>query len=651
MLTSVSVLRQAQRSDSIRKRHIVIIDSSMKHPPSLVGQFSPMVPGMNSDDVVLAAYPAKRCPIRVHWDTHSQFRLEEEPDAVLQRQFAIGLRFEAAVFEELVRRIAGDVTDLRAVDGTDSPAQTVAAMDAHALVIVAGTLPTVNGRSGRPDLLVRVDHPDGTAAGYVPVDVKAHRHLGAEGETEKGALFSPLHRPAPRRATAHPTFRERAAGGRFSDVMQLAHYTRMLQELGYHPGDEWLLGGVIGNSRIQMGHDQEDALVIAWHRLDEAKHKSFSRSAAPKAKLRTALERYDHEFEFRRQVAARPDPSREPGTSLAQLQADLAIEPFRIAECDTCRYATAYCGPAMADHASADILLGQLGVRTWGSLSRYGVRTTTELASLDVNAFLCEAADESWNVDYTDTEREGRKLLDARSRARLIVENKLWQWKEHLEIPSATVEIDVDFEYDSATGACYLITARRREEQDDSTRLIKVWDDFDAATQDRGDALVGEFLSWAAEEVTRAEGRGDDGDEAIRFYHWKGPERWMVKRVAERSAHLADAWKAYQPHLEDMGSSFEKALFSVRGTSVKIVGPAYGFSWTDHDAGGGSSLTKLDEARSEDPSVREAARAWLVKYNEDDVDVMARIRDEVAARPNHVPDYRSMAGLTPAEDS
>ena len=85
--------------------------------------------------------------------------------------------------------------------------------------------------------------------------------------------------------------------------MQLAHYTRMLQACGRHPGDELLLGAIVGTSEVAFTPDAPATWVLAWHNLAEPVVYTYSRSRG-KTK-RSLLERYDHEHAFRVKVAHR----------------------------------------------------------------------------------------------------------------------------------------------------------------------------------------------------------------------------------------------------------------------------------------------------------------------------------------------------------
>jgi hypothetical protein len=91
------------------------------------------------------------------------------------------------------------------------------------------------------------------------------------------------------------------AGDRFSDYLQLAHYTRMLQACGFAPASGPRRGLIIGTDDLtDLG---VAGYLLSWLDLDEPLFATFSRSQG--TAVRSALERYDHEHGFRVRVAQR----------------------------------------------------------------------------------------------------------------------------------------------------------------------------------------------------------------------------------------------------------------------------------------------------------------------------------------------------------
>ena len=60
----------------------------------------------------------------------------------------------------------------------------------------------------------------------------------------------------------------------------MAHYRRMLQACGYHPGPDRLWAAVLGTSLIKVTPGQAADLVFVWHDLNDPERVTFFRSAA-----------------------------------------------------------------------------------------------------------------------------------------------------------------------------------------------------------------------------------------------------------------------------------------------------------------------------------------------------------------------------------
>lgn len=298
-------------------------------------------------------YMAKQCPVRAQWNVIRPC----EPLAVspvLERLFARGRRFESEIAAELVSLVPG-ATLITVEDPKEREAATVMAMDAGCELIIGGRLPSdvVGRRVGEPDLLVRA----GTG-GYRSVDVKNHQTLlaGAEGIR---TLTATLDAPWWERATEEG---EKSARKRKDDLLQLAHYQRMLEAFGLG-ADDGRFGAIVGTERI-----------VTWFNLDEAIW--LTPSSSGRHKRRTSMEVYDFEFDFRLDIMA------VAARHVADSSVQPLVVPVRIGDCGECPW-WGYCGSVLEAGAGDVSLLPRTGWRVWRNHRDHGVRDRAELASLD----------------------------------------------------------------------------------------------------------------------------------------------------------------------------------------------------------------------------------------------------------------------------
>ena len=220
--------------------------------------------------ILLGGYAAKQCPVRTHNAFSPMVPAPEwVPSAELQALFDGGQKFEDEIFAELlaIQPTTAVLVD-PALRGDDAIAKTLAAMESRVPLVLGGWLPddVMGGRTGKPDILVKVD------GGYLPADVKNHKTLEVAKKTSK--LVSSL---------ARPDFWWDALGqtaysaNYYEDALQLAHYTRLLQACGFHPGEDRLFGAILGTSLVAQS-DAAAELVFAWHDLTRPTRPTFSRS-------------------------------------------------------------------------------------------------------------------------------------------------------------------------------------------------------------------------------------------------------------------------------------------------------------------------------------------------------------------------------------
>ena len=180
--------------------------------------------------IVLGGYAAKQCPVRTH---NNYAPTVPDPEwvapAELQDLFDAGRQYEAGVFAELIS-IHPDTAEVvdPGLRKSAAIAKTLAAMASGVPLVLGGWLPddTAGGRTGKPDVLVRV------GGGYLPADVKHHKTLDVAKKASKPV--SSLVRPDIWWEVPGCT----ATSHHYEDGLQLAHYTRMLQACGFHPGQD-----------------------------------------------------------------------------------------------------------------------------------------------------------------------------------------------------------------------------------------------------------------------------------------------------------------------------------------------------------------------------------------------------------------------------
>jgi len=556
-------------------------------------------------DITLGGYPAKTCARAVHND-HTPGLVKPEAPADLQRIFDEGILFETEVTDWMRHAFEAGRTALFV--GTDNGpdgwegniASTREAMRAGVDVIVNGRLPSINGRSGAPDVLVR------SGRGYLPVDIKGHQTLSKMSESPNPRSSVEVSRLVDPIARGVHVGQSNKGGHWRDDVIQLAHYTRMLQDLGMHAGDDELVGGIIGTTDFEpiLG----DPYGIVWFDLTHADWQTYSASATGNRTKRSPLERYDHEFAFRHKVAE------------AARRGDELVVPYRIPDCASCLWFDHCAGVVGEDDASFNITIGNLNVREWQYLyPATGRLTIGELAELDV-----EALAEGFTTQSAGTQSPEKRLSNVVRRARMVrddIDIEPLSGHEWAAPPSADVEIDFDIEWDY-DGRIYQWGLRIRDDQDDATaRYVPDLVTFDELDEDAEAALADRFADALAAAINEADVLG----RTWAIFHWSDPE---VSRTAKftRIAQLLD-----NPRRHDLYQWFQRHYFGREGSSLKPVATALGFTWSVEDAGGLYSMEQIEVARGTGPEA-DRAREWCLGYNESDVAAQAAIRDALADR-------------------
>jgi len=580
---------------------------------------------------------AKQCPVRAQNDA-----LEPgeplPPDPFTRRLFANGNAFEGEIVAEVLRLHPGAlVIDAGRSDALEAATQ--AAMSAGFSPILNARLPAdlAGRRVGRPDLLIAA--PGG---GYWPVDIKWHQNLEpASGKRlALPGLCSSLDAPARDAASLDEEY---AARRREDDLLQLAHYQRMLEAIGMQATDgRW--AGIIGTEQR-----------VVWYDLDAPVWQTPSSTA--NRKMRSSMDRYDFEFAFRLDVVAVAEQhKRDPSV-------DLLTVPVKISECGSCPW-WGYCRPQLETPPGDVSLLPRIGWSQWKIHRDHGVTNRAELAGLDprtarlvaggidVTALLAAAPDaELADVVSEKTlallASEGiatcAELQSLSARTASYSDVGLSVLPTHIDlaraalgrapvyrrrgvrevvVPRADLEVDVDME--NTELGCYM------------------WGSYISDRSNTGIAKTGyrAFVTWnpLTPDV--------EADNSLRFWRWlmeirerchqagttfaaycynAGAENTYLRRLAIAEEPVTEEIDAFIDSGEwiDMLREWDSQLITGGSSSLKTTAPLAGFQWEVDDAGGGESMIKHDLATQGD----KAAQDWLLAYNRGDVEATLAIRN------------------------
>jgi predicted RecB family nuclease len=591
-------------------------------------------------------YVARRCPVRAQLDILQPCDpLTLSP--VAERRVARGIDFEAAIFLRIVEAhplavlLTGDDRALR-------EEATLKAMTAGAQVIVGGRLPSdANGRRvGEPDLLIRST----TGRVYRSVDVKHHRALDVAGGGSTPALCSTLAAPALEVSALDPDKTPRKHRG---DVLQLAHYQRMLEAAGFASPDD-RRAGIIGVEG-----------VVVWHDLDEPMW--TTPSSTGKQKRRSTMDIYDFEFNFRLDIMA---------VALEHMAND-AVEPLvvpvRIGECAECPW-WSYCEPVLKVGSGDVSLLPHMGWRAWRVHRDHGVIDRMGLASLDHDTAGLAAAgidlrpllaaidtlpDSTPVADVIGKRKTAQiaKLSTARietvgdarrlcahtasycdeplsglaeqiDRARAALGASAVYRKRGVAqviVPRADVEVDVDME--NIEDGVYLWGALVNDHSgrfaaDGGYRAFADWTEMEAAVESN---LFASFWAW----LTDLRGRALDSGLTFRAYCYNAAaENGQMRRIGA-TVGLSDEVDEFIGSDEwvDLLKVFSTQLLTGSSVGLKTVAPLCDFSWDVDDPGGAESMLRYDTAVSDSHPAADEARDWLLTYNRNDVEATAALRE------------------------
>jgi hypothetical protein len=586
-------------------------------------------------------YVAKQCPVRAQNDT-LQPGEPIPPDPFTQRLFANGNAFEAEIVAELLRLHPRAVA-IEAENSDALEAATLAAMTAGSSPILSARLPAdlAGRRVGRPDLLVAAP-----AGGYWPVDIKWHQNLEpACGKSSAlPGLCSSLDAVGRDAAALDGEY---AARKREEDLLQLAHYQRMLESIGMQATDgRW--GGIIGTERR-----------VVWHDLDAPIWRTPS--SAQDTKLRSSLDRYDFEFDFRLDVVAVAEQHKRDQS------VDLLTVPVRISECGSCPWWD-YCRPQLEEPPGDVSLLPRIGWAQWKVHREHGVTNRAELAQLDprtarlvaggvdVRALMAAAPDialadlvggKALALLASEGIATAADLQGLSARTASYSGVGLGALPTHIDLARAALgpapvyrrrgvsavvinraDVEVDVDMENTELGCYM------------------WGSYVTERSDAGIAEAGykAFVTW--EPMTPEV----EAENSLRFWRWLTELRQECREAGTTFAgycynasaentylrRLGIAEETFAGEIEnfigseewvDLLREWDSLFITGASSSLKTVAPLAGFRWEVDDAGGGESMIKHDLATHGD----EAAQDWLLAYNRGDVEATFALRGWMAS--------------------
>ncbi len=544
---------------------------------------------------------------------------------------------------------------------------TMAAISAGAPVVGGGRLPVDHEahRVGEPDLLVLDDAPSTTSTGplgrgYLPVEVKSHKVLETPRHPGTGsALVSDV--DAPFFDVAEVDI-DHDARCRVDDLLQLAHYRRLLEKAGC-ASPLRNVGGVYGSEG-----------VIVWHNLDEPTLDPSEYLADVPRKRLSAMDLYDLEFAHRLGV------HRSALEHIGSAAAPLLAEPIACQQCEMCQWRD-WCGVRLEEVADLSLLAG-VGAARRRLFKSHGIDDLHDLAALDWRtgellrckvdladlAAKAEGLPASTPMDSVIPNRKKQLAalaslgfltvsdLDAidsvvvdlyaaggtnlstqieLARAR-VGPSPVYRRRgiEQIAVPRGDVEVDVDME--NTNDGCYLwgalFTDRRHPAPTAQYVPFATWDpDIEA-----GELVAFKaFWSWFSEERARAEA---DGASFRAYCYSKSAEQGQMTRIADRlglrdevDEFLAsDAWV-------DLLEVTRTQLITGHGMGLKETAPLAGFAWRSDESAGVLALVNYDRAvDGDDAAAQTAAQRWILEYNEDDVRAtaaLARLVGRTGRRP------------------
>ena len=584
--------------------------------------------------ILLDDYAARSCPVKTHNAYDVTLRVNDDTSAMrthseaLLEIFAGSDAYDQTIFARIVAAAEG-VVDLRPLADESSvvrEAATAEAVASGAAVIISPTVPRdyEGHRRGQPDLLVRgTDNENGP--GYLPVKFKRATVLQRRPSSFGPQWVSELSTPtfADARPLANASFRE----SRQPDLLQLAHYWRMLEAMGW-ASDQTPTGGIVGRDRLpQLASDDDvwfdraarrgaqpiEEQVISWFDLCAKMFRTFARTAAEGYRYRSALERYDHEHGFRVMVAQvaqqRTGSPDDPAPR---------VTPIVVNECTHCQW-WSICEPQLhADDLSLRIAKSRLDVREISVLRSLGISTISDLAEADLAELL-----PIYLPEVTHRQGAEERIELAARRARLLAKGIELERRTPGPIDCPRADIEIDFDIETSSGDRVYLWGFLVHDRAASTppRYVS-FSRFTALDEAAERELADEALTWLHGMLT--------ANPSTLIYHYSNYEINHIEKLVtpDRKRPAAHVLDDHRAQFVDLFDVIRGHFFGAHGLGLKVVAhAATGFNWRDDDPGGLNSQAWFSSAVSgETEAERAEAAERVLVYNEDDVRATHAVR-------------------------
>lgn len=537
-----------------------------------------------------------------------ELRAEKTEDQTLREDE--GILFEYNVRTELVA--IHNVVDLGLiVDYQERSEATLRAIKRGDVIIVGAALPSADGRSGAPDILLRGPAKNGGANSYFPVDIKNHKPLEGTSKATK-QIVSTL-----QDLTKEKAVEIEVGPGKpdSSDSLILSHYWRLLESLGYMPEGE-PFGAIIGSDK-----------KLVWRSLIEP------------------LRDYDTQFAVR----------------LAALMALIDQKPphtrpiWNSSWCEKCHWRD-HCKEKLLAEQHVSLIKGVSYTRAVAldSVKPAPIRTWADLA----------------NTSAADLEIKGwpkPQLEIDHARARLSGTDIPFTPRESgdFSVPRADVEIDFDMESIGESKAngrpdCVYLWGTLTKIRNESVRKLLAnpnegFHGFSIFEKNETESeALASFWAWTRDWIAKSK----EHNFSLKFYCYHGTaEDTAMKAVSKRSdgkegvpsIEEIEEFKQSENWL-DIENYVKKFIWSTENQKLKTVGKIAGAKW-EEGANGKLSTVWFDTwTRSSDPAERETLKNQLLEYNKNDVEATLILRDWIndglSASPPKIVSITTLDGKT-----